>query len=117
MVAGVVGTGFGAADDFPTARDGVLMYQTRVLSSSAAYVGGVWFFAADGMGNGLEFEIMLAVAAIAVILTGPGLYSFDRRWGWSRRPAWGSAAWLVIGIGVAVAVWMVFNGANPLVTN
>ncbi|MBB4137149.1 DoxX family membrane protein [Gordonia humi] len=99
----------------PIAGAAVLSSILVAMTYKATLAGGVWFFAADGGGNGVEFEATLAAAAAAVILTGPGLYSVDRRWGWARRPAWGSAAWLVIGIGVAVAVWLVFNGANPLV--
>ncbi len=82
--------------------------------------GGLWFFAGQGAtaaspgGTGIEYEIVLAAAAIALILAGPGTYSVDRKWGWARRPAWGSAAWLIIAIAGAVAVWVVFNGANPL---
>ncbi|GAC56151.1 hypothetical protein GOHSU_04_00200 [Gordonia hirsuta DSM 44140 = NBRC 16056] len=73
--------------------------------------GGFSFFAGSG---GLEYEYLIAAACIAIILTGAGLYSLDRRWGWSWRPAWGSAAWLIIAIAAAVAIWVVFNGANPL---
>ncbi|MCF8589539.1 DoxX family protein [Gordonia liuliyuniae] len=101
----------------PIAGAAVLSSILVAMTYKATLAGGVWFFASDGDHNGIEFEVMLAAAAAAVILTGPGLYSMDRRWGWARRPAWGSAVWLIIGIGVAVAVWIVFNGANPLVTS
>ncbi|MCF8607619.1 DoxX family membrane protein [Gordonia sp. HY442] len=101
----------------PIAGAAVLSSILVAMTYKATLAGGVWFFASDGDGQGIEFEVMLAAAAAAVILTGPGLYAVDRRWGWARRPAWGSALWLLIGIGVAVAVWIVFNGANPLVSN
>jgi len=101
----------------PIAGSAVLGSILVAMTYKATLAGGVWFFASDGGGSGLEFEIMLAAAAAALILTGPGVYAFDRRWGWARRPAWGSAAWLVIGIGAAIAVWIVFNGTNPLVKN
>ena len=84
------------------------------MTYKVTLAGGLWFFAADGDGSGVELEVVLAAAVAALILTGPGTYSFDRRWGWSRRPAWGSAGWLIVGIGVAIAVWIIFNGANPL---
>lgn len=98
----------------PIAGAAVLSSILVALTYRVTLAGGLWFFAGDGGGNGIELEATLAVAAAALILTGPGTYSVDRRWGWSRRPAWGSGAWLLIGIGVAVATWMVFNGANPL---
>ncbi|ALG86909.1 DoxX family protein [Gordonia phthalatica] len=98
----------------PIAGAAVLSSILVALTYRVTLAGGLWFFAADGGGNGIELEAVLAAAAAALILTGPGTYSVDRRWGWSRRPAWGSGAWLLIGIGVAVATWMVFNGTNPL---
>ncbi|GEE03607.1 hypothetical protein nbrc107696_40530 [Gordonia spumicola] len=101
----------------PIAGSAVLGSILVAMTYKATLAGGVWFFASDGGGNGVEFEIVLAAAAAALILTGPGLYSGDRRWGWARRPAWGSFVWLLIGVGAAVAVWVVFNGANPLVRN
>ncbi|MCK0438018.1 DoxX family membrane protein [Gordonia alkaliphila] len=89
---------------------GVILVATAYKMTLA---GGVWFFTSQG-GGGVEYEFVLAAAAVALILCGPGTYSFDRQWGWSRRPAWGSAAWLIIAIAAAVAVWVVFNGSNPL---
>ncbi|WP_448221531.1 DoxX family membrane protein [Gordonia iterans] len=76
--------------------------------------GGFYFFATDAHGTGLEFELTLAAAVLALTLCGPGTYSLDRRWGWARRPAWGSAGWVIVAIAAAVAAWIVFNGSNPL---
>ena len=98
----------------PIAGAAVLSSILVALTYKVTLAGGLWFFASDGGGNGIELEAVLAAAVAALILTGPGTYSVDRRWGWARRPAWGSGAWLLIGIGVAVATWIVFNGANPL---
>lgn len=97
----------------PIAGAGALGVILVAMTYKATLAGGVWFLSGAG-GNGLEFEIVLAAAAAALILCGPGLYSLDRRWGWARRPAWGSAAWLIIAVAAAIAVWVVFNGANPL---
>jgi putative oxidoreductase len=54
------------------------------------------------------------VLAAAIILTGPGRYGFDAGRGWARRPFVGSFVALLVGIGVGVGVWMLFNGVNPL---
>jgi putative oxidoreductase len=68
------------------------------------------FFLPDGH----EYQVTLIVVAAALVLTGPGRYGFDAGRGWARRPFLGSAAALVLGIGVGVAVWVFLNGANPL---
>ncbi|MBM7366428.1 DoxX family protein [Gordonia hydrophobica] len=98
----------------PIAGAAVLSSILVALTYKVTLAGGLWFFAGDGGGSGIELEAVLAAAVASLILTGPGAYAVDRRWGWARRPAWGSAAWLIVGIGVAVAIWVVFNGTNPL---
>ncbi|WP_440713207.1 DoxX family protein [Gordonia sp. FQ] len=98
----------------PIAGSAVLGVIIVAMTYKVTLAGGLWFFAAQGNGNGIEYELVLAATSIAIILCGPGTYSFDRRWGWARRPAWGSFAWLIIAIAASVALWIVFNGANPL---
>ncbi len=69
------------------------------------------FFVPDGH----EYLVTLIVVAVALCLTGPGRYGFDAGRGWARRPFIGSIAALLLGIGAGVAVWVLLNGANPLV--
>jgi putative oxidoreductase len=64
--------------------------------------------------EGHEFQVTLIVVAAALVLTGPGRYGFDAGRGWARRPFVGSAAALLLGIGVGIAAWVFLNGANPL---
>jgi putative oxidoreductase len=68
------------------------------------------FFLPDGH----EYQVTLVVIAAALVLTGPGRYGMDAGRRWASRPFVGSAAALVLGIGVGVAGWLFLNGANPL---
>lgn len=68
------------------------------------------FFLPDGH----EYEVVLLVVAVALVLSGPGRYGFDAGRGWARRPFIGSIVALVLGIAAGVAVWVFLNGANPL---
>lgn len=97
----------------PIAASAVLGVMLVAAAYKATLAGGVWFFAADPNGAGIEYELLVCACAVAIILAGPGRISLDAPRGWARRPAWGSLALLVVGIGAAVAVWMVFNGTNP----
>ncbi|AUN41348.1 DoxX family protein [Tsukamurella tyrosinosolvens] len=73
---------------------------------------GFVFFAQD---KGVEFELLLLFASVAIILTGPGKISLDFNRGWARRPHIGSVVWLIVAVAAAVTVWILLNGANPLV--
>ncbi|AZG48834.1 Putative oxidoreductase MhqP [Gordonia insulae] len=97
----------------PLAASAVVGVMLVAAAYKATLAGGVWFFAADPNGAGLEYELLLVMCAAAIILTGPGRISLDAPRGWSRRPSWGSLALLLVGIGAAVAVWLVFNGTDP----
>lgn len=97
----------------PIAAAAVLGVMLMAAAYKSTLAGGVWFFAADQNGAGIEYELLLAVCAAAIILTGPGRISLDAPRGWARRPAWGSVALLVLGVVAAVVVWILFNGTNP----
>ncbi len=94
----------------PVAASAISANMLVAAAYSATLAGGVSFFAAQG---GIELELVLAVAAAGIALSGPGLLSVDALWGWSRRPKWGSLICLLGAIGVGVAIWYVFNGVNP----
>ncbi|HEU4360171.1 MAG TPA: DoxX family protein [Mycobacterium sp.] len=61
-----------------------------------------------------EYQLMLVVVAVAIVLAGPGRYGLDGDRGWARRPFIGSFAALLLGIGGGTAMWVLLNGANPL---
>lgn len=64
--------------------------------------------------DGHEYKVVLVCAVVAIILCGPGRYGLDAGRGWALRPFVGSFAALLLGIGGGVAMWVVFNGGNPL---
>lgn len=62
----------------------------------------------------VAFPAALVVLIVTIILCGPGRYSVDGARGWARRPGIGSVSMVIVGIAMAVGVWMLFNGTNPL---
>src|SRR5262249_27022604 len=97
----------------PLAAAAALAYLINGLAANVAAqhgAGYIGFF----LPNGNEYQILLAVALVAIILVGPGRYGFDAGRGWARRPFLGSFAVLLIGSGVGVGTWILLNGSNPL---
>jgi putative oxidoreductase len=97
----------------PLAAAAALAYLINALLASVAAQpdsGYFPFFLPDGH----EYQVTLIVVAAALVLTGPGSYGFDAGRGWARRPFIGSFVALLAGIGAGIAVWVLFNGANPL---
>jgi putative oxidoreductase len=97
----------------PLAAGAALAYLVNGLAANVAAqhaAGSIGFF----QPNGNEYQILLAVALVAIILVGPGRYGFDAGRGWARRPFLGSCAALLLGIGVGVGTWILLNGSNPL---
>ncbi|MFD6895607.1 DoxX family protein [Rhodococcus sp. NPDC060086] len=65
---------------------------------------GVQFFAAEQ--TGFEFEALLAAAAVALTLTGPGRIAVDGPRKWATRPFVGSFVALLIGVAAGVCLWI-----------
>jgi putative oxidoreductase len=98
----------------PLAAAGAVAYLVNSLLAAVATQPAHGYFAFF-LPDGHEYLVMLLVLAAGLTLTGPGKYGFDAGRGWSRRPFIGSAAALILGIGAGVAIWVLLNGANPLV--
>ncbi|GAB35452.1 DoxX family protein [Gordonia otitidis] len=94
----------------PIGASAILAVMLLAAAFKTTTSGGLEFFASA---NGVEFELMMAAAAAALVLTGPGLYSLDYPRGWARRPFVGSVLWLVIGVAVACVIWIFCNGTDP----
>ncbi|MFE1591881.1 DoxX family protein [Nocardia sp. NPDC058705] len=67
-----------------------------------------------GTPTGVELDSVLAGAALAIILTGPGRWSFDRTRGWATRPAYGSFVVVLLAIAAAILTFWFLHGGNPL---
>ncbi|QUQ62873.1 DoxX subfamily protein [Kutzneria sp. CA-103260] len=59
-------------------------------------------------GEGYELELVLAVMAFALLLTGPGWYALDRHTAWRRKPLGFAVGGLVLAAGGAAAVGSLF---------
>jgi putative oxidoreductase len=97
----------------PVAAAAALAYLVNGLLANVGAqrdAGYVSFFLPDG----IEYQVLLIVAVIAVVLVGPGRYGFDAGRGWARRPFIGSFVALVLGIGGGIALWVLLRGGNPL---
>lgn len=66
--------------------------------------------------RGLETSLLYAAALLALLFTGPGRWSVDRKWRWSHRPRFSGVIWLILAVIVAGVVWYLLNGTNPLVS-
>jgi len=65
-------------------------------------------------GTAVQFPLVLAAAAMAVILMGPGRISVDGRFGREEWPNAVTSVLVVAGFGAAIAAWVLVKGTNPL---
>ncbi|GLE50563.1 membrane protein [Mycobacterium montefiorense] len=95
----------------PVAAAGALAFLINgLLASVSARPHTFAFF----LPQGHEYQIMLIVLAVAVVLAGPGRYGLDANRGWAHRPFIGSFVALLAGIAAGIAVWVLLNGVNPI---
>ncbi len=96
----------------PVAASAVLGVMLVAATFKVTLAGGLWYF--TGSGVGIEYEVTLICAALAILLTGPGRLALDYGRGWTTRPLWGSLGLVVVSVAAAVTIWVLFNGTNPL---
>ncbi|MGH8963844.1 MAG: DoxX family protein, partial [Actinomycetes bacterium] len=79
----------------PLAAAGLLAI---MINTVALKFGNGFFIGSPAGANAVELDVVLGLAAAALVLTGPGRVALDRGRTWHRRPAsWGVLA-LVIGV-------------------
>ena len=96
----------------PIAASAVLGVMLVAATYKVTLAGGLWYF--TGAGVGIEYELTLICAALAILLTGPGRIALDFGRGWTTHPKWGSLGLVVVSVAAAATIWVVFNGTNPL---
>jgi putative oxidoreductase len=69
--------------------------------------------AGSGLPGGFELELVLGLAAAALVLTGPGRIALDNGRAWHRRPASWGVLCLVIGIAAAVLIRVLLHVDPP----
>jgi putative oxidoreductase len=75
-----------------------------MINSVALKFGNGFFIASPAGAGAVELDVLLGLAAAALVLTGPGRIALDNGRTWHRRPApWGVLA-LVVGVVAAVLV-------------
>jgi putative oxidoreductase len=90
----------------PLAAAGLLAIK---ICAVALKFGNGFFIASAAGANAVELDVVLGLAAAALVLTGPGRIAVDNGRTWHRRPAsWGVLA-LVIGITAAVLVLLLLR--------
>jgi putative oxidoreductase len=91
----------------PLAACGIL---AAMLCAWAVNVSGSAFWSEP-----FNVPFLVAVAALALLLTGGGSYSLDERvWGWAQWPKLLTMALLALAVAAAVAAWVTLNGTNPI---
>ncbi|MFR9752019.1 DoxX family protein [Nocardia sp. 004] len=94
----------------PFAAGAVLAVVLDAWAWKQGMVPGLQYKAGPGA---VELESVLAGLAVAIILIGPGRWSFDRNRGWATRPFIGSFVILLLAIAAAVGVYWYLHGGNP----
>ena len=86
---------------------GIMINVVLLKLGNGFFLGGP-----DGPG-GFEFELVLGLAAAALVLTGPGRIALDNGRAWHRRPASWGVLCLVIGVAAAILIRVLLYADPP----
>jgi putative oxidoreductase len=90
----------------PLAAAGLLALMVNAVLLKA----GNGFFISGPPGAGaVELEVVLGLAAAAIVLTGSGRIALDNGRTWQRRPAPWGVLFLVVGVAAALAVFFLLR--------
>lgn len=91
----------------PLAAAGLLAIMINTVLLKA---GNGFFIASTAGADAVELDVLLGLAAAAIVFTGPGHIALDNGRAWHRRPAsWGVLA-LIIGVASGVLVFVLLRG-------
>ena len=90
----------------PLAASGLLAI---TINSVLVKAGNGFFIAAPPGANAVELDVVLGLAAAAIVLTGPGRIALDNGRSWHRRPASWGVLCMVIGIAAGVLVYVLLR--------
>jgi putative oxidoreductase len=94
----------------PLAAAGLLGIMINVVLLK---LGNGFFIAGPAGAGAFEFEVVLGLAAGALVLTGPGRIALDNGRAWHRRPASWGVLCLVIGVAAAILIRVLLHTDPP----
>ena len=94
----------------PLAAAGLLGIMINVVLLK---LGNGFFVAGPAGAGGFELELVLGLAAAALVLTGPGRIALDNGRAWHRRPASWGVLCLVIGVAAAILIRILLHADPP----
>jgi len=86
----------------------------KINSVALALTTGAALLAGTGPVT-VEGDVVLGVAAAALVLTGPGHVALDNGRTWHRRPAPWGVLMLIVGVAVGVLVYVLLRSPVPAV--
>jgi putative oxidoreductase len=90
----------------PFAAGGLLAIK---INAVLVKLGGGFFIASAAGANAVELDVVLGLAAAALVLTGPGRIALDNGRPWHRRPASWGVLGLLFGVAVGVLVYVLLR--------
>lgn len=90
----------------PLAAAGLLAI---MINSILLKFGNGFFVGSPAGGNAVELDVVLGLAAAAIVFTGPGHVALDKGRAWHRRPASWGVLCLVVGVAAGVLVYVLLR--------